>query len=310
MTTSIKSMIKDICNNNSSELLSFENVNGIGLGEKYTNGINTNELCLHVLVEKKMDKSDLSSKHLIPKKYLGITTDILEVGELKAHALTSRVRPLKFGYSIAPNDCNYAGTLGCLVKRETNGNIEYFILSNNHVLANSNIKELGSLISQPAVPDGGSKDNDVVANLSEFIGITFTNQKYSTSNYFDCALAKINNNDLIDSNIYSIGIPKGINKTPTINLPIKKSGRTTGFTSGNILTTYATVNVGYSLGTATFSNQLLATSLSSPGDSGSLVLDTNNYAVGLLFAGSSQITVINRIDSVLDALNVTLVTEQ
>ena len=309
MSNTIKNLVKDICKNNSSELLSFENVNGIGLGEKYINGINTNELCLHVLVEKKMDKSDLSKKDIIPKKYLGIATDILEIGEIKAQGLTSKVRPLISGYSVAPSDSNYAGTLGCLVKRETNGEIDYFILSNNHVLASSNLKELGNPISQPAIFDGGSKENDIIANLSEFIGITFNNQKYASTNYFDCALAKINNVDLINSSIYSIGIPKGINKTPTINLPIKKSGRTTEFTTGSILTTYATVNVNYSLGTAKFSNQILSTALSSPGDSGSLILDNNNYAVGLLFAGSPQVTVMNRIESVLNALNVTLITE-
>ncbi len=48
--------------------------------------------------------------------------------------------------------------------------------------------------------------------------------------------------------------------------------------------------------------------MSAPGDSGSIVLDTQNHAVGLLFAGSDVATLINPIKPVLQALSVELVT--
>jgi len=47
---------------------------------------------------------------------------------------------------------------------------------------------------------------------------------------------------------------------------------------------------------------------SAGGDSGSLVLDEENRAVGLLFAGSEKYTIINQINHVLDQLGVSLVT--
>ncbi len=43
-----------------------------------------------------------------------------------------------------------AGTLGCLVKKDH----EYYILSNNHVLANENEAYMGDPILQPDPYDG------------------------------------------------------------------------------------------------------------------------------------------------------------
>ena len=57
---------------------------------------------------------------------------------------------------------------------------------------------------------------------------------------------------------------------------------------------------------AVFEEQILTNDMSDPGDSGSLVLDEANHAVGLLFAGSSSVTVINPIDAVLSSLNITI----
>ena len=82
---------------------------------------------------------------------------------------------------------------------------------------------------------------------------------------------------------------------------------TTGLTSGEITQVDATVRVGYGMGnTATFTDQLIAGPMSSGGDSGSAVLDEDDRVVGLLFAGSAQTTVMNRIQNVLDALNVSV----
>jgi hypothetical protein len=46
--------------------------------------------------------------------------------------------------------------------------------------------------------------------------------------------------------------------------------------------------------------------MSQGGDSGSAVLDDQNRLVGLLFAGSSNSTIINRIQNVFTALGVSL----
>jgi V8-like Glu-specific endopeptidase len=46
--------------------------------------------------------------------------------------------------------------------------------------------------------------------------------------------------------------------------------------------------------------------MSQGGDSGSAVLDDQDKLVGLLFAGSDQTTIINRIEHVFDSLNLSL----
>jgi len=46
--------------------------------------------------------------------------------------------------------------------------------------------------------------------------------------------------------------------------------------------------------------------MSQGGDSGSAILNQENQIIGLLFAGSDSITVINRIQDVFESLQVTL----
>jgi hypothetical protein len=59
--------------------------------------------------------------------------------------------------------------------------------------------------------------------------------------------------------------------------------------------------------TAQFDGQIITGPMSQGGDSGSLlVADDLRAAVGLLFAGSSQSTIHNPIQAVLDALEVDL----
>ena len=90
-------------------------------------------------------------------------------------------------------------------------------------------------------------------------------------------------------------------------MAVKKSGRTTGFTTGEIQQVDVTANVQYGAGQiAVFTDQLLAGAMSQGGDSGSAVLDDRNRLTGLLFAGSDTTTIINRIENVFSALGVSL----
>jgi hypothetical protein len=88
---------------------------------------------------------------------------------------------------------------------------------------------------------------------------------------------------------------------------LQKSGRTTGYTQGEILQVDVTANVQYGAGqTAQFTDQLMAGAMSQGGDSGSAVLNDDKQLVGLLFAGSDNSTIINRIEHVFSALNLSL----
>ena len=86
---------------------------------------------------------------------------------------------------------------------------------------------------------------------------------------------------------------------------VKKTGRTTNFTTGRITAINATIDVNYGGGkVGRFVDQIVTTNMSAGGDSGSLVMTLDNIAVGLLFAGSSVAMIANQIENVRALLRV------
>ena len=127
----------------------------------------------------------------------------------------------------------------------------------------------------------------------------------AVENLVDAAIARPISDDLIVDEILEIGVPTGSAEVD-LGESVKKSGRTTGFSSGRILTINATINVQYGEGVVTFKDQLVSTNMSQPGDSGSVLLNEDNEVVGLLFAGSDQVTIYNRFSNVMNLLGVTV----
>jgi hypothetical protein len=105
---------------------------------------------------------------IVPKKLGEVRTDVQETGVIRAlQSHAHRWRPAPGAVSIGHIDIT-AGTLGCLVTR----NDQLFILSNNHVLANTNAAKRGDPIIQPGRYDGGTS-SDQIATLEDFISINF-----------------------------------------------------------------------------------------------------------------------------------------
>jgi len=314
----------------------FENVVGVGRGFKHIRGQNAGKLSTIVLVKHKIPAKQLCRDQIIPKKIDGETTDIIEVGDIQLLGRTDLSRPAKPGMSIGHYKIS-AGTFGAVVKDKDTG--EPLILSNNHVLANitdgtDERSKIGDPILQPGRYDGGT-DKDVIAYLERFIPLykdvglpscriaswvasccntvlRFVKPQYQISilrktgktNAVDAALAKPVNPDFIANDVFELGPVKGV-KAAEPGMLIKKSGRTTGITQSKIKVMDATLKIslgGSEIGI--FEDQVVAGPMSEPGDSGSLILSEDNFAVGLLFAGSNKATVINRIETVLDQLNI------
>lgn len=315
---------------NLAYLLSRKNVVACGVGFKESEGRITDEPCVVVSVTKKMPEAQLSLADLVPKKLGEVRTDVQETGVIRAlQGPTDRWRPAPGGVSIGHIDIT-AGTLGCLVTRDD----QLFILSNNHVLANSNAAQKGDPIIQPGRYDGGTIE-DKIATLEDFVPINFGTspptcsvatgtesflnrvakllgsshrvmafQEVPGRNLVDAAIACPLSDDLVEKRILEIGVPKG-SRNATLGTNVKKSGRTTGFTTGRITQIDVTSQVSYGEGqVAIFEDQLMAGAMSQGGDSGSAVLDEEDYVIGLLFAGSDTTTIINPIQFVLEALNV------
>lgn len=326
-------IIRKLLKQHSNKLLSQANVVATGLGYKVSNNTRSDTPCIICSVDKKVSMADLSSKDLIPKVINDIPTDVVETGKIRAlQAPTGRFRPAPGGISIGHKDIT-AGTLGCWVRK----NGQWFILSNNHVIANSNAASTGDTILQPGPHDGGRNPEDKIAVLEDFIPIKFVgeaskcniagsivallNSLAATSgsstrlqainiqaegNLVDAAIARPVNEADVLSEILNIGKVQN-SLSAELGMPVKKMGRTTDFTKGEITQVDVTVNVQYGPGqVAQFTDQIMAGPMSAGGDSGSAVLDENNNIVGLLFAGSEQNTIMNRIENVFSELNITL----
>lgn len=315
-------------------LLSRRNVVACGIGYKISDGVRTDELSLIVSVTHKVHASALTLDDLIPREVDGARTDVVETGILRAQQKpTDPWRPVvPPGVSVGHHHIT-AGTFGCLVHRDG----EMFMLSNNHVLADSNAGRLGDPILQPGPADGGGPD-DRIATLSEFVALDFGTSEAECNmaavvtaglnllagilgsshrvqavkqtagvNLVDAALAAPVSPGILSSEILNIGTPAGVG-TATLGSQVQKSGRTTGHTTGVVNQVEATVRVDYNGRTALFQDQLVTGPMSQGGDSGSAILDNNRRVVGLLFAGSNAATIFSPIQHVLSALNVEIVT--
>ena len=327
--------IKMVKEKHGASIMAKENVVGMGVGYKETKGIKTDRMALVVMVKKKVPVQELKEGDVIPAEIEGVITDVIEVGEIVAlQARTDRWRPAPGGVSIGHYKIT-AGTLGVLVRDvETD---EVLILSNNHVMADSNDATQGDPILQPGPHDGGTVAEDTIANLARFVPIQFESEPppspcpfskaaagianflarlfgskhrllpvvIQQANQVDGALAKPVSPDVVSSEILEIGSVIE-DREAELGMGVRKSGRTTGLTTGTVQLLDASVQVGYGGGrTALFTNQILTTNMSKGGDSGSLLVDgEGNKAVGLLFAGSDQVTIHNPIGFVKDALKV------
>lgn len=305
------------------------NVVGLGVGVKWTHGEPTGEPALIALVNQKLEPGQVSRSDMVPAKLQDMQTDVLSVGQLLAgggappvagiQTLARRLRPAEGGYSVGHVRIT-AGTLGtCVYDILPEGGTmpprpgigiprQYYLLSNNHVLANSNDANLGDPVLQPGPFDGGSDPADRIGRLSRFIPITFDppTPRAQHNNLVDAAIAAAEFHDL-DREIYWVGYLRGWRRRAEVRVGdlVHKSGRTTNYTVGRITTINATVDVGYGGGrTARFRDQIITTAMSAGGDSGSLVSTLDNVAVGLLFAGSSVATIINQIENVRNLLRV------
>jgi hypothetical protein len=229
-------------------------------------------------------------------------------------------------------DC-CGGTLGALV--EDSQDNEY-ILSNNHVLAESDQGHVGDTIDQPGLIDGActplSRPGSTlhpVGSLKYFLPLA------SHQTNVDAALAAVAPGTVDPSgSILGLGT-SGANQALTaappmeghgetldaanLGMEVVKSGRTTGLTCSSLLAVALTVKVDYykdcaetqPYTTKTYTNQIgiSGSHFTDSGDSGALVLDASNaQAIGLYFAGGTDgdghgLSVANPIGDVLHELS-------
>jgi len=300
-------------------ILATEGVQGIGIGE--TNGA----LAILVLVD------NTNSAAQVPPILDNLPVNVRVVGSIHAVPcagnISSNAFPLPVplgvsgGNALLFGGCCASGTIGFKVRDNTTGFIGW--ISNNHVVGHGtdgcpSTAPIGTVEYQPgsvdATPTCGTAQN--IGTLSRVIPIDFS----GGDNVVDAGF--VQSTDLaISSDILNLG-PQVNNVVPAfVGQVVRKNGRTSDCTEGTVVGINMTIDVNYSesapcattCGTATFTNQIMysptapSTAMSEPGDSGSPVVDANNNAVALNFAGDDLGNGYgNPIGSVLSALNVSL----
>lgn len=231
-------------------------------------------------------------------------------------------------------DC-CGGTLGALVEDSEHNQ---FILSNNHVLAESDQGKIGDTIDQPGLIDDACRPLSRQGSTVRPAGTLRYYVPLATSqSNVDAALAAVAPGAVNpDGGILQLGQPgagigAGLGASPpvagtgeTLNasslngLRVVKSGRTTGLTCSTVESVDLAVKVDYYKDcaetqpyyTKSFTGQIgiAGNSFSDSGDSGSLVVDASNaQPVGLFFAGGTNgngngLSVANPIADVLNEL--------
>ena len=279
------------------------NVVGWGIGTKVVEGtVIPGESIVRVYVREGPDPN-------IPKQFGNLSVDVIKVGKITMSQNDGRYRPVPCGFSVGHPNIT-AGTLGCLVEKDG----KHYILSNNHVLANSNAAGEGDPIIQPGRRDDGVSPDDNIATLEPYSEIDF-----SGDNHIDAAIALVGDagQTLVEPEIIDIGTPSSDPCLASIGQIVRKSGRTTGHTVGVVEAISEDIAVDFGRRRVSFVEQIAVKSIGSDsfgdrGDSGSLILDYGTLApVALLFAVSdSGLIFANPIKTVLDYYDVTVVGEQ
>jgi hypothetical protein len=204
------------------------------------------------------------------------------------------------------NLAGQSGTIGyfCTVRSKWRRRKEIHLLSNSHVFADLEKGRVDEhdLILQPSPGEPGS--NRAVGTLVDYTSLEFDD--LAKENRVDAAIAKLWNAQPHDSVIPFVGGVTGYVKKQDVELGegVRKFGRTTGYSEGRVASIYLDIWIQYDRTgrAAYFSDQILIepslssfTQFVSKGDSGSLLVDSAQHAVGLIFAGVSD-AILDQID--------------
>jgi hypothetical protein len=199
-----------------------------------------------------------------------------------------------------------SGTFGCLV---ADAHIPKYGITCDHVVGTLAGQTIGDAVWAPGSARGGTSKSRI-GKFGRGSTVILSTQ---SSNRVDGALIELNTPSAHLPSINGIpGAPSGVNRALSLGDALKKSGASTGVTTGEYqyLTTF---NVPYPAGQARFVDQIGIDGggivFADRGDSGAVVLDDSNKVAGLLFCSASQsyLGFANPIADVESELGVTVI---
>ena len=228
------------------------------------------------------------------------------------------------------------GTLGALIEDTAKNQ---YILSNNHVLAESDQGRIGDTIDEPGLIDDGCVPLSQAGSTLRPVGtLKYVVPLASKQSNVDAALATVlpgaidptgsilqldGSSSASGGNLGAAppvaGTGEQLNASNLGSMELVKSGRTTGLTCSTVDSVDLSVRINYfkdcaetePYSTKTFTNQIgiAGERFSDSGDSGALVVDASNAEpVALLFSGGTDgdgtgLSVANPIGEVLQELS-------
>lgn len=287
--------LKAFVNQNADTLLDKNGVQSVGVGQD-----DDGNPVVVVGVDSKASMSVQEEEEIASFFPQNINHTVEEVGVYEAELLKAQAdfrgkhRPVVQGPSCGHPDVT-AGTLGYMF--ETDDGKKY-VGSNNHVLADVNEASVGDAQLQPGTADGGSVSNDQFGTLAYYTPI-------EDGVNVDLAIAEASVG--IENTVLGISKPVvGAASSVSVGDTVKKAGRTTQVTTGQVQQVGASVDVGYgNAGTFRITDCFITSDMSDGGDSGSATWKESSdglRAAGRLFAGSSSATVHHTYENELAVL--------
>ncbi|MFI5898345.1 hypothetical protein ACIA5D_50550 [Actinoplanes sp. NPDC051513] len=263
------------------DLLRLPGVVGVDIGLKRVAGQPTDTVAIRVLV---VEKRDVDDAERVPETINGIATDVIQTGPISFLTCASpaldqgRYDPLVGGISIGTRaGPEGVGTLGCIL--QANGTGQLLALSNWHVLVGGVAGALS--VIQPGPGDGGNSPGDIIGQVS----------RSAINENVDAAVVPISARAALPL-VNGVGRIAGWRRA-AIGDRVKKHGRSSGTTWGDVDTVDATISLIDGGVNRVFRRQIavwradgVSSTFVCPGDSGSaVVIAYSNQVVGLLFAG-------------------------
>jgi hypothetical protein len=139
----------------------------------------------------------------------------------------------------------------------------------------------GDDIVQAGTGHGGAVPGDVIASFTRALPLA------SGTCLADAAIAEVRPSQVTPAVRYLGSTPNGTRALTGVGVGVMKSGDQTGLTYGVVSGIQATVGPYSANGVSGiyFTDAIVTTGMSQPGDSGAVVMDFQRRAVGLLFGG-------------------------
>jgi len=219
--------------------------------------------------------------------------------------ITPADRPARGGDSVGlGRKDGPTGTLACMVADKDTGIV--YLLSCCHVLTDPGSPAIGAILCQPGSKDGGYP-NHRIGTLARYEPIAFGGH---VANRIDAALGLPDSVGDLLPGIREIGEVHGFNPSPPHRAVVQKFGKATKRTTGVLRYKDMSFILTLRSGEALFARQYCVVApkgrFAQEGDSGALVVDEQQAAIGLVFAIASDLdlTFVNPIGPIVDRFSI------